>query len=192
MNKESVFSKELEYIKDERLKRSAVTLIEMLPDYFFTIPASSTGKYHPEFSQNEGGLVRHTKAAVRIAYELLKSKVLNNFTDNEKDLIIIALIVHDGLKKGVNEEKWTKVEHPLLIANFIKNNKDKLEFTDDEINLLYDMTSCHMGEFNTDFKGNEVLPLPKTKYARFVNMCDLLSSKKFLNIHFDSNNNIEY
>lgn len=191
MNKEEVFKNELEYIKNERLKKSAIELIKMLPDYFFIIPASSTGKYHPQFSQGEGGLVRHSKVAVRIAYELLKSKILNNFTDDEKDLIIIALIVHDGLKKGLVEDKWTKVEHPLLIANFIKNNKEKLEFTLDEVNLLYDMTSCHMGEFNTDFKGNEVLPIPKTKYARFVNMCDLLSSKKFLDVHFNGND-IEY
>ena len=187
MNKSEIFNKELQYIKNERLCRSAKKLIELLPDYFFTVPAASTGKYHPEFAQGEGGLVRHTKAAVRIAYELLQSKTTNNFSNDEKDLILIALIVHDGLKKGLIEEKWTKVDHPLLIANYIKDNKDKLEFTDDEINLLYDMTSCHMGEFNKDFNGNEVLPLPKSKYARFVNMCDLLSSKKFLNIYFENN-----
>lgn len=191
MNKEDIFKIELQYIKNDRLRKSASTLIQMLPDYFFTVPAASTGKYHPSFAQGERGLIRHTKAAVRIAYELLQSKILNNFTSDEKDLIIIALIVHDGLKKGLIEEKWTKVEHPLLIANFIKSNKENLEFNEDEIDLLYDMTSCHMGEFNTDFNGNEVLPIPKTKYARFVNMCDLLSSKKFLDIKFANDNIIE-
>ncbi len=190
MNKKDYFKKELEYIKNERLRKSAEMLIEMLPDYFFKIPASSTGKYHPSFSLGDGGLLRHTKAAVRIAKELLDSKILNNFSDDEKDLIIIALIVHDGIKKGIVEEKWTKFEHPLLIANFIKENKDKFEFTDEEINLLYEMTSSHMGEFNKDFNGNEVLPIPKSKYSRFVHMCDLLSSKKFLDIHF-VNNDIE-
>ena len=188
MNKEEVFANEINFIKNDRLKSSTIKLINMLPDYFFKIPASSTGKYHPEFSQKEGGLVRHVKVATRIGYELLKSKVLNNFNDDEKDLIIIALMVHDGLKKGLVEEKWTKVEHPLLIANFIKDNKNNFDFTDKEIDLLYDMLSCHMGEFNTDFNGNLVLPIPSTKYSRFVHMCDLLSSKKFLNVEFDENN----
>ena len=96
-------------------------------------------------------------------------------------------MVHDGLKKGIEEEKWTRVDHPLLIANFIKDNKDKFLFNDEEINLLYEMTSSHMGEFNKDYNGNEVLPIPKSKYSRFVNMCDLLSSKKFLDIKFIDN-----
>ena len=187
MDKIKCFKNELDYIKSDRLKKSAETLVSMLPDYFFVIPASSTGKYHPTFSQGEGGLLRHVKAAIRIGYELLQSKVLNNFTDDEKDLIIIAIMVHDGLKKGIEEEKWTRVDHPLLIANFIKDNKDKFLFNDEEINLLYEMTSSHMGEFNKDYNGNEVLPIPKSKYSRFVNMCDLLSSKKFLDIKFIDN-----
>ena len=42
----------------------------------------------------------------------------------------------------------------------------------------------HMGPWNTDYNGNEVLPKPKTKYENFVHMCDYLSSKKFLNVNF--------
>ena len=47
-----------------------------------------------------------------------------------------------------------------------------------------------MGEFNKDYKGNVILPLPKTKEQRFVHMCDDLTSKKFLDIKFDENNNV--
>ena len=54
-------------------------LVNNLPDYFFEIPASSTGKYHPEFASTTHGLVKHTKLAVRIAYELLDNSGLNNF-----------------------------------------------------------------------------------------------------------------
>ena len=52
-----------------------MTLIELLPNYFFEVPASSTGKYHPEFALGDGGLIRHTKVAVRIAYELLNNNI---------------------------------------------------------------------------------------------------------------------
>ena len=66
MNKTEVFKKEINYVKDENLRSDLKILIELLPDYFFEVPASSTGKYHPDFALGDGGLVRHTKAAVRL------------------------------------------------------------------------------------------------------------------------------
>ena len=47
-----------------------------------------------------------------------------------------------------------------------------------------------MGEWNKDYEGNEILPIPKSKNSRFVHMCDFLSSKKFINIEFDKDDNI--
>ena len=47
-----------------------------------------------------------------------------------------------------------------------------------------------MGPWNTNYKGNEVLPKPKTKYENFVHMCDYLASRKYLNIKFDNNDDI--
>ena len=75
-----VFNKELGYIKDERIRNSLKTMLNLLPEYFYQIPASSTGKYHPEFTLGDGGLVRHVRAAVRIAYELLQNLSIKHFT----------------------------------------------------------------------------------------------------------------
>ena len=86
--KQEKFMQEINYIKNEKYRENAKILIEGLPDYFFSVPASSTGKYHPKFSSGDGGLVRHTKAAVRIAYELLNSMIGDVFKSDEKDLII--------------------------------------------------------------------------------------------------------
>ena len=64
---------EIHYIKDFHLQNLVASyLIEYVPDFFWEIGASSTGKYHPAFSQGEGGLVRHTKAVVAFANELLR------------------------------------------------------------------------------------------------------------------------
>jgi len=97
MEKVKYFEKELTYIKNERIKNSGIYLINHLPDYFFEIPASSTGKYHPNYALGEKGLLRHTKAAVRIAYELLINPIIGNkYTNDEKDIMILSLIIHDG------------------------------------------------------------------------------------------------
>ena len=191
IDKIGIFKTELEYIKNPKYLENIKLILPMLPDYFFKIPASSTGKYHPSFTLGDGGLVRHTKAAVKLAYTLLQSKTTNNFSLDEKDLIIISLILHDSFKLGLVEEKYTRVDHPLIAANFLRDNKDKFTLTDDELNYICDCIKTHMGEFNTDYKGNVVLPLPKTKQQRFVHMCDLLASKKFLNIKFEGNEIVE-
>lgn len=41
------FRSELELIKNENIKKTAKVLINMLPSYFFEVPASSSLKYHP-------------------------------------------------------------------------------------------------------------------------------------------------
>ena len=112
-----------------------------LPDYFFEIPASSTGKYHPVYASSEHGLVKHTKVAVRIAYELLSNPGLNNFTSREKDLIILSLVLHDGLKSGTIKEKYTRVDHPLLVCEFIKENsklQQRIDKAQEKLNNLKD------------------------------------------------------
>lgn len=192
MNKIETFNKEYTYIKNKKYVDNLKIMVDLLPDYFFEVPASSTGKYHPEFSLGDGGLVRHTKFAVRIAHELYSDEsVTGTFNQNEKDLMIFALVLHDGLKSGLVKEEYTKVDHPVLVANYIKENKDKLTLTDNEIEFICNVIESHMGPWNTDYKGNEVLPKPINKYQRFVHMCDFLASRKFLNTKFNNNDIID-
>ena len=191
MNKSLKFSKELEYIKSEKIKNACQKMIELLPDYFFEVPASSTGKYHPEYALGKGGLLRHTKAAVRIAYELLNDPCIGDkYKQDEKDLMIMALILHDGLKSGLNHEKYTRFDHPILIADYIMDNEEELGLEVEEIEFLCDAVKTHMGSWTTDYNGVEVLEKPKTKYQNFVHMCDYLASRKCLLVPFDKNDDI--
>ncbi len=191
MEKFEYFKKELTYIKNEKIRNSCKTMVNLLPDYFFEIPASSTGKYHPEFTLGVGGLVRHVKAAVRIAKDLLDNPIIGDkYKDDEKDLMLMALILHDGLKSGLTHNRYTQFDHPTLIKNYIMDNKDKLELSDSELKFIGKVIEAHMGPWNTDYNGNVLLPVPKTKYENFVHMCDYLASRKYLNIKFDNDNNI--
>jgi len=185
MNKKIVFEKEINYIKKEKYRENAFKVIELLPDYFFLEPASSTGKYHPSFSQGTGGLVRHTKVAVRIAYELLINETIGSaFKQDEKDLMIFGLLIHDGLKCGLVKSRYVLNNHPTLICEYLKDNKDKLTLTDNEINFICSSVESHTGQWNKDFNNNEILPKPINKYQKFIHMCDYLSSKKFLDVNF--------
>ncbi len=188
--KEKYFEEELLYIENNDIKESLITLINLLPNYFFTIEASSSGKYHPPYALGVGGLLRHTKAAVKIAYELFNNETICNFTSREKDLIILSLIMHDGVKRGDLENSHTKTEHPLLASKLIIDNECKLKLTSEDINIVVGAINSHMGQWNTDFYKKEILPKPNTEIEKFVHLCDYLASRKFLEVSFDENNKI--
>lgn len=191
MNREEIFKIELNYIKNERIRRSCLEMIKLLPDYFFEIEASSTGKYHPSYALGKGGLLRHTKAAVRIAVDLLSDACIGDkYTNDEKDLMIMGLILHDGVKCGVPKERYTRFDHPIMMAEMIMDSEDVLELEMEEIEFVCDVIKTHMGPWTTDYNGVDILERPKTKYQNFVHMCDFLASRKTLEVPFDDNNNI--
>lgn len=191
MNREEMFKIELGYIKDERIKKACLEMIKLLPEYFFEVPASSTGKYHPEYATGDGGLLRHTKAAVRIGYELLSDPSIGDkYSSKEKDLMLMGLLLHDGLKSGLAKEKYTRFDHPILMADYIMENEEKLGLEIEEIEFLGDVIKTHMGPWTTDYNGVEVLEKPKTKYQNFVHMCDYLASRKCILVPFDKDNRI--
>lgn len=191
MDIDKMFYRELSYIKDNELKESLKKIIESLPSYWFSVAAASTGKYHPDYAQGDGGLLRHSKAAMMIGYELLSDPSIGDkYTNREKDLMLISLLVHDGLKLGNPKEKYTRFDHPILMGKYILNNKDKFNLTEKDASFMNDVIKTHMGPWTVDYNGNEVLEKPKNKYQNFVHMCDFLASRKKLLVVFDENNNI--
>ena len=80
------------------------------------VPASSSGKYHPSYALGDGGLVRHTKAAMAVAHELFNLEMFQKqFSETEQDLILLSLILHDGKKQGGGNGKHTVFEHPCML-----------------------------------------------------------------------------
>ena len=102
MNKKEFKNYISKHIKTELKDFFNIYTDEIIPDYFFEIPASSSGKYHPKISLGNGGVVRHTVFAVDLALELFR---VYNFTDIEKDIIVISLAIHDTFKSGITNEK---------------------------------------------------------------------------------------
>ena len=88
-DKVKVFEQELSYIHDKDIKDSASYLLGELPDYYYELDASSTGKYHPKYAQGKGGLSRHIKSAVKMAVSLLEDPSIGGiYSDRDKDFPI--------------------------------------------------------------------------------------------------------
>ena len=189
MDREELFLDELGYIKDEELSEALLNIINLLPEYWLEEAASSTGKYHPDYALGKGGLLRHSKAAMRIGFELLNNPCIGDkYTDREKDLMLMSLLVHDGLKLGLPQEKYTRFDHPILMGKFILDNYKEIGISKEDAEFMDNVIKTHMGPWTTDYDGNEVLERPKTKYQNFVHMCDYLASRKCILVPFEDNN----
>ena len=192
-----IFKNELDLIENEIIKEFTLETLCKLPNYFFEIGASTSGKYHPSYALGYGGLVRHTKAAVKIAYDLLGLEQ-NKHLSKYKDVIISALILHDGMKCGEYDkvpvqDVRTDPNHPDICANFVEKFPFKQWWTDtidayitqvpfagvdwDSYQcIIADLIRSHMGQWDNDGS----LPKPKTDAQKFVHLCDYLASRKYL------------
>ena len=185
--KKGVFNKELEKFKSENVRLSTETLLDMLPDYFYEIPASSSGNFHPLFSLGPGGLIRHVKVAMRVLEEMFRDGAFGKYDDYKKDLIRMALILHDGFKSGTTNSGHTCPEHPVIMSNFIIENKEKLLISETDAKFVSSLVLTHMGPWNMDKNGNIIMPVPETREELLVHLCDYIASRNFLDVHFENN-----
>ena len=175
------FSSELMTIRNQEIRNFTEECLRHVPEYFWTMAASTTGKYHPVYSLGEGGLVRHTKAAVSIALDLLSLEQYRHLSD-ARDCIIAALILHDTFKKGRDGKKWTVFDHPLIAAEFVVEMADRVSVQMKYVNVIRDLIATHMGQWTEDYDGVQRLQKPETEAQKFVHLCDFLASRKSINV----------
>jgi len=187
----ALFTPYLAGIASTKIRGLIALGLDKAPEYFYRVAASSTGKYHPDYALGTGGLVRHTIAAVKIAKTLLENPIYGaQYSSEEKDIIIGALILHDTQKHGNKGSQYTVHEHPLLVRNAL-DVEAKLFYTESEYNdisLIIDdlavLIESHMGPWTENRRSSVVLPRPTTTMQVFVHTCDYLASRKFIEIKF--------
>jgi hypothetical protein len=176
------FERELNLIVDEDLRMAVKSYLEEeTPDYFWTDGASSSGKYHPSFSQGAGGLVRHTKAVVMFAEELLRMSSYSYMKDEYKDYVIAACLLHDTKKYGFTNE-IDKSEYKNHAQNasyaFLRFCVERFEdFNYNPSQFLLNANSSHMGQWSTEKEDR-----PFTSIDRCVHMADYMASRSFIDI----------
>jgi uncharacterized protein (DUF3820 family) len=178
----------LDTFENEDIKEFAVVLLDNVPEYVWHVGASSTGKYHPQYSLGEGGLMRHQMAVVRfLNFFLGLEQYSNKIPSRERDLMRIAALTHDARKSGTQEDyersKYTKFNHPILMADVIRSYDGKY-LNHDELELIANTISKHMGQWNSDKKSGVILPKPDDIYSELVHLADYLASRKDLTVEF--------
>lgn len=181
-DKIAMFNNEIDDIADDGLRNLATEIIAGADDYFFTIPASSTGKNHPKFSLGEGGLVRHTKCVVYMVKCLCESFVIDEY---KRDMLIVAALAHDIKKQGdtPNGLGYTVHEHPLLAARYVCKVYAASDITilNGVVSIIADAISSHMGKWGADPKyigDKDPLPVPSNEFEKILQAADYIASRK--------------
>lgn len=182
----TVFQKELDLISNKKLRNFVAEFLDTkVPKYFYHIPASSSGKYHPVQDLGTQGLIRHTKAVVQVALDLLRSEMFVNDCDYFRDMIISACLLHDTFKNGLEEGCHTVSNHPLLASESILKAYESSTFEDSYcmIEGIRECVESHMGKWNTDKETGEViLPKPESEAEQLVHMADYIASRKYIDM----------
>lgn len=114
----------------------------------------------------------------------------SKYSDEEKDLIISSLILHDGLKHGLQGGAYTAASHPTDCANWLDDVIGHMtHLSETQLESILKNISSHMGQWNTDYKSKkEILPKPVSAMEKFVHQCDYLASRKYLEVNFEAIN----
>ena len=179
--------KEIETIKDETVKKFALYLLETVPDYFFEIPASSSGKYHPAMDHGEGGLVRHSIAVKKMLEHLLVIKDgCFEYMPKYRDYLIVCALFHDSFKSGTQEDyyenKHSKFLHPVYAANNVMFRAIEFGLDYNDAKYMADVIISHMGQWNTSKREKGILPTPQSPQQELLHMADYLASRKDISI----------
>ena len=179
MEKSKFFEREIQLIESEELRDFVRYYFEeCVGDWFWTSKASASGKFHPDFTKSEGGLVKHTRAVAMFCYELLRLSTYSYMKDEYKDYAIIACLLHDTCKygEGNEEDKSAYANHGAIAA--LRVQKIWFDFFGKEAPELLTMAiRSHMGQWVTDKEDR-----PFTTLDRLVHLADYIASRPFIDI----------
>ena len=174
VNDRKDFSYELSLIQNDYLRSFAEFCLEHAPDYFYTYPVSKSGEYHPRCSNELHGLTRHVKYCLRMSHELMKDGFLFPFNDTEKDLIYVALLLHDLCKYGIGKYK-NFLKHGSIAAHHVESIVQGTEFESFMSSEAWAIISGAMRR-HLGIHSKSVYGLPQNEIELFVARVDYICS----------------
>lgn len=185
MDYKKQFMNEIEQITNDKLKKSTKKMAEDLPDYFWHVAASSSGKYHSSISLGEGGLLRHTLMVCRCAMDLVETEMFVRDTPANRDIARVAALFHDGLKHGKVKEDGsycdhTVFEHPLCAADFVREHLEADKIDDLTVTMICDAIRTHMGKWCTSKYSSVAMSKPRTDFEKMIHIADYIASRKYM------------
>lgn len=154
-------------------------MVEQVPDYIFTMPSSTTGKYHNKTQCQPFGQLYHIFMFQSILEHLLRLKGnKERFSTKEvRDAMRCVPMFHDAVKCGWNGSQYTVQDHPVLASRWVLKSSVAHDVDSKWKQVIADMCAAHSGEWNKNRSGKEIMPEPSNEMEFLIHECDILSSR---------------
>lgn len=164
---------ELGMIRNEELRNTIKYILDNLVDQDnFIKGASSTGRYHPKFALGNQGLVRHTRAMMKVLSSMEPSRPDFNWDD-----IYSACILHDCCKYSNNEPHTNKDHADMAYKMILKFASTKDGLLKNKLQHIADLVRWHMGIFDTTNENIELLKMHVREDAWIIHYADTIVSR---------------
>ena len=179
MNKKAVFKELLDKFETEEMRLYCEDMIEHIPDYIFTMPSSTSGKFHNATQCKQHGQIYHiimfgAIMNYRLALKCNKEKFNNPI---HRDAMRCVPIFHDAVKCGWNGSAFTVHDHPMLAGTWVRETKVEHDIDNEIKEMIARMCERHSGEWTSSKRSRVLLPEPETEMEILVHECDILSSR---------------
>lgn len=184
MKKIEYFSDFLEQFETEELKLYCIDMINLMPDYIFRIPSSTSGKYHNATQCQPGGQILHVLMCCRIMNYLLGLEYVQEKTEypKKRDCLRIAMCLHDACKCG--NGSYTVHEHPMIASEWIRTTSPEHDIKQGLKDYIGRLVESHSGQWTTNKRSSVELPKPENNEQFLIHLCDYLSSRNDLDMLF--------
>lgn len=176
----SYFENEISLINNEKIRLDICEILDsQVCKLNFSKPSSSTMKYHPQFANSKNGLVKHTRAVVKLALTLLDSRP--DIAEKYRDHIIAACILHDMCKYEYGN-KFTVINHAEVMSELFKETS---KLPQEDRDIIVKLIRYHQGYFDQE---NDITSYIKYIYNNgqslgeaclIVHYADMIASRKW-------------
>lgn len=182
--KQSVYEPLLRDFETETIAEYFRDMVAEIPDYIFTIPSSTSGKYHNATQCEKFGQIYHEYMFASILnhrLRLKRNKEKYN-TPEIRDCMRCVPVFHDAIKCGWNGSRYTVQNHPMLAAEWVRTTQVEHNISDIYKEMIACMCEAHSGEWNKSKSGKVIMPEPRNDMEFFIHECDILSSRADLDM----------
>lgn len=183
-DKQKVFSLLAENFEIDEMKAYFMDMVAEIPDYIFTMPSSTSLKYHNKTQCQTFGQIYHIYMFAKILeYRLnLEWNKELYYDPISRDCMRCVAVFHDAVKCGWEKSKHTVSEHPILAAKWVMDTKVEHDISTDLKKYIATMCIAHSGEWNKDRSGKVIMPKPSLPEEFFIHECDYLASRADLDM----------
>lgn len=187
MNKAAPFKKFLETFETEEMRDYCEDMIKLENDRLFSTPSSTSLKYHNATQCKPGGHMYHVLMACEVMNYILGLDYIKEKypKPKQRDCFRIAICLHDGVKLGWGDSKYTLHEHPQLAAEWIENTKVEHDIDPRLKKYCARLVASHSGQWTSSPRSSVVLPKPENDERFLIHLCDYISSRSNLDMIYD-------